>query len=163
MANCVGVNSTAFSDISLPLPSCSSDSTDDDAVVFALPYQCSDNRDQSSSSSLCGGCQPGYAAPDVGSPHTGCVPCTSTSYGKVAMLVLTTWMLVLVYYIAANGRLGADWLFSCTICRPSPSWCHHSRRSLHGCAHSASALSASCRLHALGRGCRLRCSTPCRC
>ena len=73
---------------------------------FALPQQCSDNRDQSASSPLCGGCQPGFAPPDVGSPHTGCVPCTSTSYTKLAMLLLTTWSLVLVYYMASNGRLG---------------------------------------------------------
>ena len=108
---CVGVNSSSFSDIVLTdylngdISSASS-GADGSALTFPLPSQCSDNRDQSPTTSLCGGCAAGYAAPDVGSPHTGCVRCTGTSYGKIAILILTTWLLVLLYYIASNGRLG---------------------------------------------------------
>ena len=107
---CVGVNSSVFSAVALSayLPS----DADGRPLLFALPQQCSDNRDQSAGSPLCGGCQPGYAPPDVGSPQSGCVPCPGVSYRKVLMLIVTSWALVLVYYVASNGRLG---LLSCML------------------------------------------------
>ena len=109
---CVGVNSTVFSAAALSAYLQSIDDADDRPLLFALPQQCSSNRDQSSGSALCGGCQPGYAPPDVGSPQSGCVPCPGVSYRKVSMLIVTSWALVLVYYVASNGRLG---LLSCLL------------------------------------------------
>ena len=104
---CVGVNSSSFSNIVLAgYLSGDMGSATNSPLTFPLPSQCSDNRDQSPGTSLCGGCAPGYAPSDIGAPHSGCVRCDGTSYGKIAMLIFTSWCLVLLYYIASNGRLG---------------------------------------------------------
>ena len=77
-----------------------------DSVYMSLLHQCSDHRDGSFDSPLCGVCEHDYAPADVGSPSTGCVACDSVSWLKVCLLLGVSWVFVVVYYIAANGRLG---------------------------------------------------------
>ena len=76
-------------------------------MQFSLSQQCTTNRDQSSQPSLCGQCIAGYAPSDIGAAESGCVPCTQLSGGKLALFILGPLFFTLVYYIAANGRLGA--------------------------------------------------------
>ena len=114
---CTGVDTSAFNDavIATYLDSLTSSgggigSTDTASALLTLPSQCSSHRDQSPGSALCGACEAGYAPADVGSPHQGCVPCPGTNHLKAFLFVLTTWSLVLLYYVASSGRLG---LVSC--------------------------------------------------
>ena len=109
---CVGVNSTVFSALLVDATSYLDTAPTAQPIVLSLPQQCSSYRSQSPTSPLCGVCQPGYAPADVGSPRSGCVACAGVSYIKLLLLVTTSWLLVLVYYVASNGRLG---LISCAL------------------------------------------------
>jgi hypothetical protein len=100
---CVGTDSTKM-DLSAIMMYNLSERTD--TVYLALSNQCSEHRDQSSSSPLCSLCQSGYAPADIGSPYTGCVSCDGVSSLKLFLFIGVSWLLVIVYYIASNGRLG---------------------------------------------------------
>ena len=79
-----------------------------DTVYLSLLNQCTGgtSRDQSAFSSLCSKCEAGFAPADVGSPSMDCVPCDGVSWLKWSMLIGVSWLFVLVYYVASNGRLG---------------------------------------------------------
>ena len=100
---CRGVNTSSFNDVDISNFVYSGRS---DPVTFAIPGQCSDYRDQSPESSLCGRCIEDFAPPDVGSSYLGCVECKGASHLKLGMLIGISWLLVIVYYVASNGRLG---------------------------------------------------------
>ena len=76
-------------------------------IQLALLKQCTDNRVQSSQSVLCGRCVEGHAPSDIGSIDSGCVACTGVNAGKMTLFILIPFLFTLLYYIAANGRLGA--------------------------------------------------------
>ena len=108
---CTGTNSSTFSAVYDLLVSSYINARRSDVITLSLPNQCSEHRDQSYNSPLCSQCADDesggkYAPPDIGSAYLGCQPCDGISYMKIGMLLSITWLLVLVYYMASNGRLG---------------------------------------------------------
>jgi len=85
------------------------------------------HRDQSAASTLCGGCQPVYAPHDVQSPRLGCVPGSGVSYTKTLLLLSASWLVVLLCFVASNGRLG---LIGCFLSAPGLYGTDHSQMKM---------------------------------